>query len=300
MPKVSVIIPVYNVEKYLRECLNSVLSQTLEDIEVICINDGSPDNSIDILREYASKDKRIIIIDKKNEGVGKTRNIGINIATGTFVAFIDPDDFYFDNDILECLYNKAIENDVLICGGEFCDYNNETNEYSQNYSKDLEGYLFEKDGIIEYKDYQFDYGYHRFIYNREFLINNNIYFPLYKRFQDPPFFIKAMILAAKFYAIDKITYYYRVCHTKIKWTEEKINDLLCGLVDDISFAKKYHLGKLKYYTRKRFKWHFRRIPKLLNLKTFYKCLNIMGVSIYVFVANEYIKQYIRRKIGYKK
>ena len=85
-PKVSVIVPVYNTAKYLPECLDSILSQTLKDIEAVAINDGSPDNSIDILKEYAAKDERLKIIDKKNEGVGKARNDGIR-AAATWTGF---------------------------------------------------------------------------------------------------------------------------------------------------------------------------------------------------------------------
>ena len=77
MAKVSVIIPVYNVEKYLRECLDSVVNQTLKDIEIICVNDGSTDNSLEILKEYAQKDNRIIVIDKVNEGVSIARNLAV-------------------------------------------------------------------------------------------------------------------------------------------------------------------------------------------------------------------------------
>ena len=80
MPKVSVIIPVYNVEKYLRECLDSIVTQTLRDIEIICINDGSTDNSLEILKKYAQKDNRIVLINKENEGVSASRNIGIENA----------------------------------------------------------------------------------------------------------------------------------------------------------------------------------------------------------------------------
>ena len=118
MPKVSVIIPVYNTAKDLKECLDSVISQTLDDIEIICINDGSPDNSLEILREYAQKDTRFVIIDQKNKGAGAARNIGISQAVGEFVAFMDADDKYPDNQVLEDLYSKVIENNVLICGGE--------------------------------------------------------------------------------------------------------------------------------------------------------------------------------------
>ena len=92
-PKVSIIIPVYNVEQYLPKCLDSIINQTLKDIEIICINDGSIDNSLSILKEYASKDDRIIIIDKENEGQGIARNLGIKKAKGKYIGFVDPDDW---------------------------------------------------------------------------------------------------------------------------------------------------------------------------------------------------------------
>lgn len=250
MPKVSVIIPIYNVEEYIKQCLDSVINQTLKDIEIICINDGSPDNSLVIIKEYASKDNRFIIIDRENRGVGKSRNEGIEKASGEFVCFMDPDDFYPEMDILETLYTKAKENNVLICGGEFANYKN--GELVQNYEYNLAGYLFEESGVIDYKNYQFDYGYHRFIYSREFLIKNDIYFPNYKRFQDPPFFVKAMVTAEYFYAVDKITYAYRAGYKKIKWTKNRVCDFLEGLTDNFKIAKQNNLSKLKEYTEMRF------------------------------------------------
>ncbi len=105
--KVSIIIPVYNVEKYLRKCLDSVCAQTLEDIEIICVNDCSKDDSIEILKEYASKDNRIKIIDfKENRGVAVARNEAIKIATGEYIGFVDSDD-WIDLDFYEKLYKKA-------------------------------------------------------------------------------------------------------------------------------------------------------------------------------------------------
>ena len=82
MPKVSIIIPTYNVEDYLRECMDSVTRQTLKDIEIICINDGSTDGSLEILKEYADKDPRIVLVDKENEGYGVGMNIGLDKASG--------------------------------------------------------------------------------------------------------------------------------------------------------------------------------------------------------------------------
>tara|TARA_Y100000590_G_scaffold467301_1_gene645738 strand:+ start:4506 stop:5474 length:969 start_codon:yes stop_codon:yes gene_type:complete len=111
MPKVSIIIPVYNVEKYLKRCLESVCNQTLQDIEIICVNDFSPDNSMDILNIYANNDKRIKIIDfKENKGVAVARNSGMDIARGQYLAFLDSDD-WVDLDYYEKLYNIAEQND---------------------------------------------------------------------------------------------------------------------------------------------------------------------------------------------
>ena len=109
MAKVSVIIPVYNVEEYLRECLDSVINQTLKDIEIICVNDYSTDNSLSILEEYAKNDSRIKIIKHdKNKGLGPARNTGINNANSEYIFFLDSDD-YLKLDIIEKLHNKIIE-----------------------------------------------------------------------------------------------------------------------------------------------------------------------------------------------
>ena len=92
MPKVSLIVPTYNVEQYLVECMESITNQTLEDIEVICINDGSTDGSLSILQSYADKDKRIIIVDKENGGYGIGMNIGLEMATGEYIGIVEPDE----------------------------------------------------------------------------------------------------------------------------------------------------------------------------------------------------------------
>ena len=127
--KVSVIIPVYNVEKYLRKCLDSVCAQTLEDIEIICVNDCSPDDSIEILKEYASKDNRIKIIDfKENRGVAVARNEAIKIATGEYIGFVDSDD-WIDLDFYEKLYKKAKEDNVdLVVGNHITVQNNQNSK----------------------------------------------------------------------------------------------------------------------------------------------------------------------------
>lgn len=111
MPKVSVIVPVYNVEKYLARCLDSLVAQTLEDIEIICVNDGSTDNSADILAKYAEKDERITVITQSNAGLSNARNAGIDIATGDYIGFLDSDDF-IEKDFYEKLYDSAMQNNA--------------------------------------------------------------------------------------------------------------------------------------------------------------------------------------------
>src|SRR5574344_698890 len=120
MAKVSIIIPIYDVEKYLRECLDSVISQTLTDIEIICVNDGSPDNCKAIIEEYAQKDKRIIVINKKNGGEGQACNIGLDIAKSEYIAILEPDD-YIAPEMYEDLYEKAIKNNSDIVKSCFYD-----------------------------------------------------------------------------------------------------------------------------------------------------------------------------------
>lgn len=117
MAKVSVIIPVYNVEKYLDRCLNSVTQQTLLDIEIILIDDGSPDNCPQMCDTWAKKDNRIRVIHKVNAGLGMARNSGIEVATGDYIAFLDSDD-YVDFRAYELLYKNAINNDLDVC---YCD-----------------------------------------------------------------------------------------------------------------------------------------------------------------------------------
>lgn len=184
--KVSVIIPVYNAEKYLEECLDSVLGQTLKEIEVICLDDGSTDNSLKILQEYEKRDERLIVLSHANQGAGYERNKGIRIASGEYIAFVDSDDFYPNQNVLNLLYSKAVTHKVSICGGSllFFIQGNILPAISNENIK----YYFEKEGIIKYKDFQQDYYYQRFIYKRDFLIEQNISFPLYLRHQDPPFF----------------------------------------------------------------------------------------------------------------
>ncbi len=132
--KVSVIVPCYKVEKYIKRCLNSLVNQTLDNFEIICVNDGSPDNTLNILNKYKEKYKDFFrVIDKENEGVWKARLDGVKIAQGRYIAIVDSDD-YVEKDYLKKLYNAAKNNksDISICGFSRID-----NETGKVFSKEM-------------------------------------------------------------------------------------------------------------------------------------------------------------------
>lgn len=189
MTKISVIIPVYNTEKYLKKCLDSVCNQTLSDIEIICINDSSCDNSLDILNEYSKNDTRIKIINfSENKGVGCARNTGIKEAVGEFVGFVDSDDF-IDLDFYEKLYNVAILNKLPYVKSKLKKINTDGT------------------AINSPNNYYFTQG----IYKREFLEQNNVYF-LENCIcgEDQPFILKSNFLCHDTKIAD--TYYHYLRH----------------------------------------------------------------------------------------
>ena len=120
-PKVSVVIPCYNVEKYLRQCLDSVVNQTLKDLEIICVNDGSKDSTLDIIKEYAAKDPRVSYIDKPNAGYGDSMNKGFAKATGEYIGIIESDD-YAELDMFEKMYTCVKKHDLDVVKSGFFYY----------------------------------------------------------------------------------------------------------------------------------------------------------------------------------
>lgn len=243
MTSLSVIIPIYNKATYVGKCLETVIEQTLDDIEIICIDDGSTDGSSDVVRLYMEGHRNIKLLLKENTGVGDTRNIGISKSTGKYICFMDPDDYYPDRTVLKTLYDLAESNNVEICGGSFCSVRG--NVTNTEYTYPFEGYKFTKSGIVKYSEYQFDYGFQRFIYKRDLIIRDNIRFPNYIRFQDPPFFISCMISAGCFYAVTMVTYCYRESYKKINWDLSKKIDNLCGMLDCVRLADINGLSLLK-------------------------------------------------------
>lgn len=217
MAKVSVIIPVYNVEKYLRECLDSVVKQTLQDIEIILINDGSTDSSLSICKEYAQQDKRIKVITYiKNKGGGYARNQGLKVAKGKYLAFLDSDDFMnpqvLNKIYLKCEREKA---DIGICGGEL--YDSKTKESRIMPWALRVDLLPAKDTFHTHEIYNCIFNFSQNwncnkIFNHEFIKKNNITFQNIRRTNDLLFTCKSLVMANLITTINEPIFTYRVNH----------------------------------------------------------------------------------------
>ncbi|MBR2215367.1 MAG: glycosyltransferase [Selenomonadaceae bacterium] len=242
MLAISILIPLYNQEKWLACCIESIIKQTLHGIEVIVVNDGSTDKSLEILRPYLKKDSRIKLINQENQGAYAARNRALMDATGEYVAFMDPDDYYPADDILKKLYNAAKKFDVYICGGSLCiDHNGEIiKAFATRMERKL---VFTEEGIWDFREYQMEFYYQRYIYKRSFLLENKFIFPPYKRYQDPPFLLKSMLQARFFYAIPDYVYCYRVGHQlpMVDWDLYKVYDMLRGIKDCLQISLSHDL-----------------------------------------------------------
>ncbi|WP_372519739.1 glycosyltransferase family 2 protein [Candidatus Ruminimicrobiellum ovillum] len=208
--KVSIIIPVYNVEQYLRQCLDSVVNQTLKDIEIICIDDGSSDSSLEILHEYSSKDSRIKIITQQHEGAGAARNKGLAVANGKYLSFLDSDDF-FETDMLEQLYNcsEKYNTDIVICKSNTFDNGNikEQNNIKDKLLPNKE--VFSSLDIPKYA-FQFHMGWcWDKLYKTSFIKEKGICFQNIRRHNDAFFAHISMINAERIYVLNKRLVYYR-------------------------------------------------------------------------------------------
>ncbi len=243
MSKVSVIIPVYNTEKFLRKCLDSVCNQTLQDIEIICINDCSTDGSSEILREYAGKDNRIKLIELfENGGAAKARNIGIDIAHGEYIGFVDSDDFV-DLDFYEKLYKKAVETGADAVKGKLYLYDINTNKVY------LEAWIDINDSVKKNKA-NFYFTFTTAIYKSSLIKEYNIRFlEGLIHFEDPYFTIMAAIHYNKLEVIDDAKYYYinnPNSTSRKNITKEQAKSIVYGADVVLDLLNNANIDKLHY------------------------------------------------------
>ena len=207
MVKISVIIPVYNDEKHLGECLDSVSNQTLDDIEIICINDGSTDSSLEILNEY-STDKRITIITQTNQGSAIARNKGLDIAQGEYIGFLDADDIYINRQSLEIMFDAAKKHDASMISANLKFLTQERNLISNPHYKRGTFHYFIEESIIEPDEYGIPFYFYKNLYKADLI--EDIRFPDLLRGQDPIFLSKVLSEVNEIYGVPIDFYGYMV------------------------------------------------------------------------------------------
>ncbi len=249
MKKMSVIVPVYNVENYLGECLDSILSQDEKDIEVVCVNDGSTDMSPFILEEYKKKDDRIIVVSQENRGLAEARNSGIKAAKGEFLLFVDSDDKLADG-ALSKLYKIAVNEKVPVVTFELSlQYDVETNESKKNidrYYTKSKNYTGKRGGINQFilfmqNDDYCDSASLIFV-NREWLQSKSILFQPYIFFEDALFVLKCYIEAPEIYHLAEKLYIYRIRNNSIMQSAASMDKVYSCIVN---FEKMFEI-LLKY------------------------------------------------------
>ena len=251
MIKISVIIPVFNCERCVEHSIRSVLCQTMKDLEVICIDDGSTDSSPQIIERIQAEDERVVLFHQENQGAGVARNVGIRRTQGKYIAFLDADDYYVDPMALEIMFDVCETQKVSVCASR--------NMYRIEDEREYISELFAKETsnkILRYEDYQSDYNYQSYLFLKKILIENNIFFPLYRRFQDPPFLVNVSYIAKKFAVADICLYAYRVSEVSARYNADKVCDLLQGLIDNLNFAKQHGLDILFRNTVERLEYEF--------------------------------------------
>ena len=256
MPKVSVIIPVYNTEQYVAKTIESILNQTLYDIEIILINDGSKDNSLSILEQYAGIDKRIRLINQDNKGLSVSRNIGIEAANGEYILFMDSDDL-LDKNTLEQCYKKSKDNNLEFVFFDADAFSDDDIDLSKMYSYNRSG-LFE-DSVFNGKQllkYQINNNLFRssvclMFFLRDFITKNKISFIPNILHEDEPFTFKCYYYAQRVGRIDNTFFKRRYRYNSIMTTAFNLKNLnsYFTVIKEIEHVGndafvKMHIGKM--------------------------------------------------------
>ena len=274
MSKVSVIIPVYNTEKYLKKCLNSIINQTLKDIEIIIVNDGSTDNSLNICNEFVKKDERIKLINKENEGLSAARNTGLKLATGEYIGFVDSDD-WLSLDFYEKLYENASQNDADIAYGDIVRKSNKIHKLRRNLTE-IAVFTDNLDKIYNIKNLSLGCVWDK-IYRKSLLDNNNLEFEKGVYYEDGRFLVQAIYYANKIVSVPNIYYYYFInpkSIVKSQRTQKKIDDKIMCRIFILNFLadKKIKLKKGEFLT------------------VIYK-IRLFGLTLFVIKEDNFVKVY---------
>ena len=264
MAEVSIIVPIYNVENYLEKCLKSIIEQTFQDIEIICVDDGSTDNSSKILNEFAQKDSRIKIIKETNQGVFAARHNGLKNATSKYILFIDSDDWIDKNLIkktLDCI--KKYNTDVVVYGA-YSVRNSKLSKGMYSVNKIPKKY---KEKVLTIKDYEDNLFYipptaWNKLYKKEFLDTHNIKFQEIRNGEDQIFYLHTILTARNIYIIDENLYYYTknrtgsITYSYRKTTDSPISNFYIAehLLNALSVKEKFINQIINKYFSKTLSW----------------------------------------------
>ena len=261
-PKISIIIPIYNVNKYLRECIDSIINQTLKNIEIICVNDGSTDNSLEIIKEYIY-DNRIIIINKNNSGYGDSMNQGLNIASGEYIGIVESDDF-IDINMFENLYKLTKKGDIDIIRSNFYLYWEKNKKEALNFKilKNLYNKIFNP---MELQNiFLVQPSIWAGIYKKLFLIKNNIKFLTTPgaSYQDTSFFYKTLYKANKIFCTKKAFYFYRQTNSNSSVNNNTLNKVIFAHIE-LNEIEKFIKKDIKLYNKNQRYFNTKKIMTLL-------------------------------------
>ncbi|MBQ8870700.1 MAG: glycosyltransferase [Alphaproteobacteria bacterium] len=282
MKKISVIIPIYNVEKFLPQCLDSILAQTLNDLEVICVNDGSPDNCSQILSDYAKKDSRIVVMEQKNKGVCAARNAAIKIANAEYIGFVDPDD-WIESDFYQNLYEKAKVYDADIVGTGFCSVRN--NYKKTMYSvREIKTALTVEEKFKIFKMPENNYIWNK-IYKKSVIIDNEIFFLEGICYEDIIWSSQVMEFSKLALMIPTIGYNYRYNNNSIVNTtffdSKKMKDQEFAHKFQRGFMEKHKMKIKPNYDKKiKIKFFGFTILKIMEAYDYKKIIYLFGLKLF--------------------
>ena len=299
-PKVSVIVPVYNIEKYIGQCVESIMAQTLREIEIICVNDGATDKSADILQYYALKDSRIIIVNKKNGGLSSARNSGLKKARGEYISYIDGDDWVAP-DFLEVMYNAAVRNDADIVRAPYkeCFEDKQVDGYicSLFFRKHSRGCAL---GVNEHSIVVWNSLYKRSFLKKVFE-NGDCFDETILSAEDIPFTVRTSFLAGKIIPVTGTYYYYRknVQNQLSVFSVKRSKSIVLANRSVVKFLNSADIKNVNDYLEafKRVIWRydntFRRIRKM---KDFDKknCFSYVRCFVEEFHKCRYMDEYLRK------
>lgn len=275
-PLISVLVPCYNVEKYLRQCLDSIINQTYGNLEIICLNDGSKDNTLAILKEYAANDSRIIIVDKPNSGYGATMNIGLRMAKGKYIGIVESDD-YIEPQMYEILCSEAEKENLDITRCRFMERNMISGK------NQIQAFQYVKDGGKVFRPIDVPSSFMTkpsiwaALYNREFLKTNDIQFleTPGASYQDTAFSFKALAMAQRVLILTDVLHNYRINDSSSVSSPGKV---FC-VCDEEAEIQRFTKEKGKYEEMKgimalrcfrSYKWNYNRLSSMKLKRSFIK------------------------------